>query len=329
MSTPSLTLTQYLLTLLAAHPEQEALARIMNDLALIGKQISTKTNKAGLVDVLGGTDSRNIHGEHVQKLDVFANELCKSIFKRNPHIAAMASEEEEMVVNMEEGPSVGEYIIAFDPLDGSSNIDVNVSIGTIFSVHKKREDVSSSDERQFFQKGSAQVLAGYILYGSSTVLIFSFGNGVHECTLDHELGEWYVSNEQIQIPKQCTYYSVNETYTPITSAKDRAFLQYVKEEKKCDARHIGSLVADVHRNLIKGGVHMSFGRDKEGAGMYKAKLRLNYELKPLAFVLKNAGGSATNGYEDILDILPSQLHERQPVVMGNSDMVAYYNTLSV
>jgi len=323
------TLTQFLLHHLADHPDQEDLTMILADLATIGKTISKETNRAGIAGVRGEHDGgSNIQGEVVQKLDVFANELCKRVLTDSDRISAMASEEEDTIVELGEDGESARYVIAFDPLDGSSNIDVNVSIGTIFSLHERIVDIPRNDERQFFQMGKNQVLAGYFLYGSSTVFVFSVGNGVHEFTLEPDTGEFFLSNEHITVPDVCVYYSVNEAYAPYVSSKDNAYLAKVKSEFPVTARHIGSLVADFHRNLLKGGVHMSFLRDN-GDGEWKAKLRLNYELKPLAYLLAQAGGQATDGKQDILDIVPTTLHQRCPVIMGNSAPVELYRSLQI
>ncbi|PIT86907.1 MAG: fructose-bisphosphatase class I [Candidatus Magasanikbacteria bacterium CG10_big_fil_rev_8_21_14_0_10_43_6] len=237
----------------------------------------------------------------------------------------MASEEEESVVDMAEDGSDAQYIIAFDPLDGSSNIDVNVSIGTIFSVHKRLPNVDRLDERQFFQAGHEQVLAGYILYGSSTVLVFSLGDGVHEFTLDPNIGEFFLSNEKITIPESCTYYSVNEGNVSYFEKSDAAFIEYLKHDVGASGRYIGSLVADFHRNLIKGGVFLYPRIDTKGDGVFTGKLRLNYELKPMAFLLEQAGGLAVDGAGmPILDIVPTELHERRGVVMGSRQVVETY-----
>ncbi len=318
------TLTQYLLQQLAAHPDQRDLVLIMSDLAAIGKYISRETNRAGLGGIHGAIDTVNIQGEQVQKLDELANTLCKEYLRRTGHFALLASEEEDTVVDMGEYGKNARYIIAFDPLDGSSNIDVNVSIGTIFSVHRKRDDVPATSEEQYFQKGRDQVLAGYILYGSSTVLVFSFGDGVHEFTLDQGLGEFLLSNERIRMPEKCPYYSVNEGNTAYMSEKDKKFIDYLKFEKKCSTRYIGSLVADFHRTLVKGGIFLYPGVDKKGSGQYTGKERLNYEVKPVAFLIEQAGGIATDGKENILDIIPSSLHQRTAVVLGNKDVVDQY-----
>jgi len=322
MTTP--TLTQYLLREAVDHPERRDLVMIMSDFATIGKFISRETNRAGLVDVLGPIGQVNIQGEQVQKLDVLANEQCKNYLRETGHFAALASEEEETVVDMGTHGENAQYVIAFDPLDGSSNIDVNVSIGTIFSVHCRILDIPRTDEKQFLQLGRNQMLAGYLLYGSSTVLVFSFGDGVHEFTLDQALGEFLLSRERIQIPDKCEIYSVNETNAPFMREKDRKFIDYLKYEKKCGTRYIGSLVADIHRNLKKGGIFLYPEVDKDGTEKYKGKLRLNYEAKPMAFLVEQAGGLATNGRQHILDIIPNELHERSALIIGNKDVVEDY-----
>lgn len=320
----TLTLTQYLLREFRDHPDRRDLVMIMSDLATIGKFISRETNRAGLVDILGPVGQVNIQGEQVQRLDVLANEQCKHYLQETGHFATLASEEEETVVDMGARGEKASYVIAFDPLDGSSNIDVNVSIGTIFSVHRRLPDIPRTDAKQFLQLGRDQVLAGYFLYGSSTVLVFSFGDGVHEFTLDQGLGEFLLSCERIQIPTKCEIYSVNETNTPYMRDKDKQFIEYLKFEKKCGTRYIGSLVADIHRNLKKGGIFLYPGIDKDGSGNFKGKLRLNYEAKPVAFLVEQAGGLATNGERNILDVMPSELHERSALIIGNKEVVENY-----
>lgn len=323
MSHPQ-TLTQYLITHLASHPDQKDLVLIMSDLAAIGKQISHQTNHAGLVGIRGRAGFGNASGDDVQKLDVYANELCKDYLRATGHFALLASEEEETIVDMTGFGKGAKYIIAFDPLDGSSNIDVNAGIGTIFSVFCVRTDCDRASEQQFFQKGRDQVIAGYLLYGSSTVLVFSFGDGVHEFTLDQGLGEFILSNERIQIPDRCDLYSVNEGNAPYMSQKDHGFIEYLKFEKKCTTRYVGSLVADIHRTLLKGGIFLYPGIDKKGTGIYEGKLRLNYELKPLAFLLEQAGGSAVDGIQSILDIEPISLHQRSAFIAGAKIIIDEY-----
>lgn len=314
------TLPHYLLARLADHPKQTDLAMILHDLATIGKIISRETNRAGLVDIFGAAGGANVHAEEQQKLDVFANELCKNYLRRSNNFCALASEEEAGVVPV----GNGNYVIAFDPLDGSSNIDVNVSIGTIFSVHERLPGLDASDPKHFLQTGRSQVLAGYILYGASTVLVFSFGDGVHEFTLDQSLGEFLLSRERITVPEKCTYYSVNEGNAPYFKEKDKKFIDYLKFEKKCGTRYIGSLVADFHRNLVKGGVYLYPAVDKKGTGHYEGKLRLHFEAKPMAFLVEQAGGMATDGTQNILDITSEDVHHRVPLLVGNKEVVEEY-----
>lgn len=294
---------------------------MMADLATIGKLISAQTNRAGLAGIKGLSGSTNVQEEDQAKLDVFANDLCKEYLSSTGLFAAMASEEEDESVDLNNPEA--KYVIAFDPLDGSSNIDVNVAIGTIFSIHNKLADLPSGDERQFFQSGRDQILAGYILYGSSTVLVFSWGDGVHEFTLDVDLGEFLLSNETMTVPKECPYYSLNESYTPMMSQKDQSYLAEIKKTIG-KQRWIGSLVADFHRNLIKGGIFFFPAIDKDATGEYKPKLRLNYEAKPMAYLIEQAGGSAYASDKLILDIVPEQLHQRVSLVIGNKEYVDKY-----
>lgn len=317
------TLQQFLLQHLSDHADQKDLVMIMSDLATIGKFISHEVNRAGVTNILGAAGSTNVQDEEVQKLDVFANETCKQYLKQTGHFAALASEEEEHPVDMGEYGVDAKYVVAFDPLDGSSNIDVNVSVGTIFSVHARLQEMDRVAEEQFLQKGSAQVLAGYVLYGSSTVLVFSFGDGVHEFTLDPNVGEFLLSNEQMRVPQVCNIYSVNEGKAALFRQKDRDYIQQLKDSG-VGSRYIGSLVADFHRNLIKGGIFM-YPELGAADGTYKGKLRLNYELKPMAFLLKQAGGLAIDGTSDILEVKPTSLHARSGVIMGNAEVVLKYN----
>lgn len=309
------TLQQYLLAELEDHPERLQLVMMMSDIATIGKLISAQTNRAGLAGVRGLSGATNVQDEAQAKLDVYANDLCKDYLKNTGLFAAMASEEEDDAVDLKNPQA--QYIIAFDPLDGSSNIDVNVSVGTIFSVHRKLEGVPAGSDKQFLQPGRDQVLAGYVLYGSSTVLVFSWGEGVHEFTLDVDLGEFFLSDDHLTVPDKAPYYSVNESYEPHISKRDQAYLKRIRDETS-KLRYVGSLVADFHRNLLKGGVFF-FPAVKD-----KPKIRLNYEAKPMAFLIEQAGGAASTGTEDILGIAPSRLHQRVPVIIGNKQIVNLY-----
>jgi fructose-1,6-bisphosphatase I len=312
------TLQQYLLEKLQNHPERYELVMMMADIATIGKLISAHTNRAGLTDIRGLAGTTNVQDEHQAHLDIYTNDLCKGYLSQTGLFAALASEEELEVVDLQ-NPG-GRYVIAFDPLDGSSNIDVNVPVGTIFSVHKKLKGVPAGDVQHFLQSGRDQVVAGYLMYGSSTMLVFSWGDGVHMFTLDVDLGEFLLSDEHVKIPAECPYYSFNEAYSPYVSDKDQtrgAKLRAAAGKQ----RWVGSFVADFHRNLIKGGVLMYPAVDTSGKGRFKPKLRLAYEVKPLAFLAEQAGGAAVNGDSAILDIVPRQLHERVVLIIGNKNIV--------
>ena len=312
------TLQQYLLGELKDHPERYELVMMMADIATIGKLISARTNRAGLTDIIGSAGSTNVQDETQAKLDVYTNDLCKEYLRQTGLFAALASEEEDGVVDLDSPQA--RYVIAFDPLDGSSNIDVNVGIGTIFSVHKKLDGVPSGDVKQFLQPGRDQVLAGYVLYGSSTMLVFSWGEGVNAFTLDVDLGEFLLSDAHLKIPEECPYYSFNEAYANYVSDEDKAVLSRIRQ-RAGKQRWIGSLVADFHRNMIKGGVFILPAFDTSGKGDFKPKLRLNYEAKPMAFLAEQAGGAAVSGNSDILDIVPQQLHQRVAVIIGNKNIV--------
>lgn len=321
------TLQQYLLERLENHPSRLELVMMMADIATIGKLISAQTNRIGLTGVRGMAGSANKTGDDQAKLDVYTNDLCKQYLSNTGLFAAMASEEEETAVDLK-NPN-GKYVIAFDPLDGSGNIDVNVSIGTIFSVLPKLKDVPAGSDKQFFQPAKDQVLAGYIFYGSSTVLVFSWGDGVHEFTLDQDLGEFFLSNDHMKIPDKLPYYSANEAYDNPESMgpRDRAYLEKLKGLSGTQ-RWVGAFAADVHRNLIKGGVTFYPAVDSKGKSQYRPKLRLNYEVKPLAFLVAQAGGAASTGTEDLLTLQPTELHQRVPVIIGNKKEVNMYKEVT-
>jgi len=312
------TLQQYLLGELKDHPERYDLVMMMADIATIGKLISARTNRAGLTDIIGLSDSANVHDETQAKLDIYTNNLCKDYLSNAHLFAALASEEEETVVDLK-NPD-GKYVIAFDPLDGSSNIDVNMPVGTIFSVHKKLAAIPAGDEKQFLQPGRDQVMAGYVLYGSSTMLVFSWGDGVHAFTLDVDLGEFLLSDARVKIPEACPYYSFNEAYAPYISKSDGQYLTKIRKYAP-KQRWAGAFVADFHRNMIKGGIFFYPAVDTSGKQNFKPKLRLNYEAKPIAFLAEQAGGAASNGKVAILDIVPAGLHERTALIIGNKSIV--------
>lgn len=300
---------------------------LLYDICMAAKQISYHVNKAGLMNLLGTNGSENVHGEKVKKLDMFAHESMVNALNKSGHLCVMASEEEEGIIPIPEKYPIGKYVCLFDPLDGSSNIDVNVSIGTIFSIHK-RLDVNSRKPGTVddcVQPGWKQVCAGYVIYGSSTMLVYTTGNGVNGFTLDPSYGEFILSHANIQIPKTGKIYSVNESNFDYW---DEHFKNYIRWVKKIDpdtnrprnCRYIGSLVADFHRNLLYGGVFCYPG-DTKSEKTRDGKLRLLYEAAPMAFICEQAGGKASTGHERILDIEPTDLHQRVPLIIGSEEDV--------
>jgi fructose-1,6-bisphosphatase I len=296
---------------------------LMTSLIVAAKIISCEVNKAGLVRILGETDNTNVHGETVMKLDEFAQQTIYQAMGHSGHLCVMASEESEGIIPIPDGGKRGKYVLMFDPLDGSSNIDANASIGTIFSIHRK---ISSSSEdgsiEDCLQKGSDQIAAGYFIYGSSTMMVYTTGNGVHGFTLDPSLGEFLLSHENIRTPARGKVYSINEGNVSTWDAGTRRYVEYLKQDRKDQGkppyslRYIGSLVADFHRNLLKGGIFLYPGP--------KGKLRLLYEAAPLAMVVEQAGGSASTGAQRILDIQPTSLHQKVPLIIGSREDVALY-----
>lgn len=299
-------------------------SRILYSLGVAAKMINKKVNKAGLVDILGAAGSTNIQGEDQKKLDVFADEQLIGSFKASGEVCGVATEEnDEIVVFDHEMSKDAKYIICMDPLDGSSNIDVNVSIGTIFSIYRRITPRGSKPElKDFLQKGSKQVAAGYIIYGSSTMLVYTTGNGVIGFTLDPSLGEFCLSHPDIKTPPG-ELYSINEgNYLAFPEGVKR-FLKYCQEKKEDEnrpytSRYIGSLVADFHRNLLKGGIFLY----PQTLSNPNGKLRLLYECNPIAFIAEQAGGKASSGKSTrVLDILPESLHQRIPFYTGSTNLV--------
>ncbi|MCC6319199.1 MAG: class 1 fructose-bisphosphatase [Gemmatimonadaceae bacterium] len=295
------------------------LSGILYDVALAAKLIANKVRRAGLVDILGALDSENVQGEIQQKLDVFANETIVKAFDHGGHLAAMASEEEPDIIPIPDQFRCGNYVLAFDPLDGSSNIDVNVPVGTIFSVMRKITRGVRGELEDVLQPGRRQVAAGYIIYGSSTMLVYTTGHGVHGFTLDPSIGEFLLSHPDIRIPPRGRYLSVNDSYEQHWDENVKALMRRYRgldgHQKAMSVRYVGSLVADFHRNLLGGGVFAYPANTQSPNG----KLRLLYECNPLAFVVQQAGGSATNGVQDILDLSPTELHQRCPLYIGSRD----------
>jgi fructose-1,6-bisphosphatase I len=302
------------------HPEATGeLTNLLYDVALAAKVISSYVRRAGLAAVLGRAGAVNVQGEDQQKLDVLANEVMKQVIQKTGRVCVTASEEDEhpVPVTLEHYP--GKYVLLFDPLDGSANIDVNASIGTIFSIHRRVTPEGTPGTLQdCLQVGRTQVAAGYVIYGSSTILVYASGyGGAHGFTLDPRIGEFLLSHPSIMTPASGVYYSVNESNYDRWSAGYREAVRVFKSRK--NARYIGSLVADFHRNLIAGGIFMYPADTKSPKG----KLRLLYEAAPLAFIAQAAGGAATDGEQPILDIEPTELHQRTPLVIGSLDDVEF------
>lgn len=293
--------------------------KILYNLALAAKIVTRDVRKAGLVDILGVTSEQNATGDVQKKLDVYANEVFKSVLSHDGVVCAMASEEEDDLIKLDKKSRNGKYVVIFDPLDGSSNIDANVSIGTIFSIFKRQSPVGQSAEmRDILQPGYKQMGAGYILYGSSTMFVYTTGNGVHGFTYDPTCGEFLLSHPDMKTPAKGAIYSINEGNWDSFNDPTKAYITYLKQTDKAtnrpySSRYIGSLVADFHRNLLYGGIYIYPGTAKSPNG----KLRLLYECNPLAMVVEQAGGKATNGYQRILDIHPRELHERVPLLIGS------------
>lgn len=289
---------------------------ILEQIAFAAKIIGREVNKAGIVSILGKTDGINFHGEEQQKLDVFANQKMIQSLDHTGQICGMASEEVDEIIQIPSKYPKGKYLVVFDPLDGSSNIDVNISIGTIFGIYKRKSSSSSDGEtKDLLQPGKDLVCAGYIIYGSSTMFVYSTGNGVNGFTLDPSVGEFILSHYNMKIPNEGKIYSINEGNYHKWDDRIKNYVEYLKniEERQYTSRYIGSLVADFHRNLLKGGVFLYPGDTKNPKG----KLRLLYEANPLAFLIKNAGGLATDGQTDILEIVPESLHQKTPLIIGS------------
>lgn len=299
------------------------LSKLLSDIGLAAKVINREVNKAGLVDILGVTDNTNIHGETVKKLDEFANTQLLNALKVSGKCCGIASEEEDdFVVVDNEFSRDAKYVVLFDPLDGSSNIDVNVSIGTIFSIYRRVSESGSCQLTDLLQRGVRQVAAGYIIYGSSTMLVYSTGHGVNGFTLDPSIGEFCLSHPDIRIPAQANIYSINQGYFQKFEEGLKQYINYCQESDATTGRpyamrYIGSFVADFHRNLINGGIFIYPATN----GNPEGKLRLLYECNPLAYLAEQAGGKATTGDERILEVEPTALHQRSPIYIGSAGMV--------
>jgi len=298
------------------------------DLTIAFKIISREVNKAGLADILGLSGRTNVHGEEVQQLDLFADQTIFMAMDHGGHLCLMASEENEEVLKIPEQFRKGKYILLFDPLDGSSNIDVNVSIGTIFSILRRKSPGPDGTLEDCLQPGVEQVAAGYCIYGSSTMMVYTVGRGVHGFTLDPSVGEFLVSHPDIKIPESGTIYSANEAYTEQWDPGTRRYIEHLKQtpapNDKCySARYIGSLVSDFHRNLLRGGIFL-YPASRKDPDQPKPKLRLLYEANPLSFIVEQAGGRSSTGDQRIMEIQPTSLHQRVPLVLGSSTDVKLY-----
>ncbi len=299
------------------------LSRLLNAIRLASKAVNHEVNKAGLVDIIGATDQLNHSDETQQKLDVFANHAFKRALINRDIVCGFASEEEEDFISISSanGNTNNNYVVLVDPLDGSSNIDTNVSVGTIFSIYRRlSSNTSTVSVSDFLQKGTQQVAAGYVLYGTSTMLVYTTGHGVNGFTLNPALGTFYLSHPNLKFPKSGNIYSINEGNYVHFPEGIKKYIKYCQEnidDRPYTSRYIGSLVSDFHRNLIKGGVYLYPPTSKHVNG----KLRLLYECNPIAFIAEQAGGSASNGEKRILEIEPSQLHQKTPFYCGNKEMV--------
>jgi fructose-1,6-bisphosphatase I len=294
------------------------------EFVLAVKMIAREVRRAGLIDILGANGKSNVHGERVQKLDEYAQDRVEEALKRSGNVCSLASEEREEIIPVTNGFRRGKYVFHFDPLDGSSNIDVNISIGTIFSIHKKITPGEDGTLADSLQPGLKQVAAGYVLYGSSTLFVYTTGKGVHGFTLDPTVGEFLLSHPNLKMPARGTSYSINEGNSASWDVATSAYIQHLKEKDEATKRpytlrYVGTLVADFHRTLLRGGIFLY-------PAAPKPKLRLLYEAAPMAFIAEQAGGKATTGRQRILSIQPSELHQKVGLIVGSVEDVAEYES---
>ena len=299
------------------------LSRLINSLRLAAKVVNHEVNKAGLVDIIGAYGETNIQGEDQQKLDVYANNAFIKTLTNREIVCGIASEENDEFITIagNNGDHKNKYVVLIDPLDGSSNIDVNVSVGTIFSIYRRVTPVGTPvTSEDFLQPGNLQVAAGYIIYGTSTMLVYTTGRGVNGFTLNPALGSWYLSHPNMRFPETGRIYSINEGNYVHFPQGVKDYIKYCQEEKgdrPYTSRYIGSMVSDIHRNMIKGGIFIYPKSSKAREG----KLRLLYECNPMAYIVEQAGGKATTGSKRILEIKPDELHQRTPFFCGSTKMV--------
>jgi fructose-1,6-bisphosphatase I len=329
-ATSVVTIERFIIEQERQHPQATGqLSGILYDMALAAKMIASKVRSAGLIDILGATEDQNVQGEVQQKLDVFANETIVKAMDHGGRLCAMGSEEVPGIIPIPERFRTGKYCLLFDPLDGSSNIDVNVPVGTIFSIVKKLSRGKHGELSDLLQQGRRQVAAGYVIYGSSTMLVYTTGQGAHGFTLDPSIGEFLLSHPNIRTPDEGRYLSVNDSYEQHWDEPVRVLMRRYRglegNRRALSVRYVGSLVADFHRNLLGGGVFCYPAHAKSPQG----KLRLLYEANPLAFIVEQAGGAAIDGRQRILDIQPEALHQRTPLFIGSkSDVELASQTLA-
>jgi len=306
-----------------AHPDATgAFSGLLHSVSLAAKLVWREVTKAGLVNILGKTDRQNISGDEVKKLDEFADETIYKAMDHGGHLCVLASEENEGLLHIPDHYKTGKYVMIYDPLDGSGNIDANITVGTIFSIFKRITPSGKGTMEDVLQPGYKQVAAGYLLFSSSMMFVYSTGHGVHGFTLDPSVGEFLLSHENIQMPRRGSIYAVNEGNYNRWDPNMRRYIEYLKGENKEEgrpysARYVGSLVADIHRTLLYGGIYCYPGDSKNPLG----KLRLMYEDNPLAYLVEQAGGAASDGKNRILDIVPEKLHQRTPLFIGSAEDV--------
>ncbi|MDY7078986.1 MAG: class 1 fructose-bisphosphatase [Chloroflexota bacterium] len=319
-----ITIERHIIEQQQSYPEATGVfSNLLYDIAMAAKIIARETTRAGLVEILGLAGKVNVQDEQQMKLDVFADEAMIRMNSFAGHLAVMASEEDDDIIPIPEQYETGKYVLVFDPLDGSSNIDVNVSIGTIFGVYRRLSAGGAGTLVDCLQKGKHLVAAGYVIYGSSTMMVYSTGQGVHGFTLDPGVGEFLLSHPDIKIPTRPKYYSVNQGHEQYWSTGVRQFTRWLQgmdpdaSRKPLSGRYIGSLVADFHRNLLDGGIYYYPADTRRPGG----KLRLLYEAIPLAFIAEQAGGYASDGHHNVLNLQPESLHQRTPLFIGNRELV--------
>lgn len=318
----SKTLSQFIIASQKKFPEAKGnLTQLLNDLSIAAKIVSREISKAGLAGILGTSGQTNVHGEEVKKIDEFANEEFLLALRAGGACCVIASEENEDIISIAEAKDAP-YAVLIDPVDGSSNSDVNITIGTIFSIYNRISPPGPGLVEDCLQPGWKQVAAGYVIYGSSTMLVYTSGDGVNGFTLDNSIGEFYLSHPNLMIPENGKFYSINEGNYQRFEEGIRSFIDYCQVELSASdtpyiSRHIGSLVADFHRNLIKGGIFI-YPATKEHK---KGKLRLMYECNPMAFIVEQAGGRASDGYQCITQLQPENIHDHTPLIIGSKEMV--------